>query len=94
MWKIGQNTTENTGGWVYRTETTTHKAIWCDLRNLKLDRNDYDMNKLKEKTRHNELYKLIYTVLTLYLLLVKLITSKYKFSIQFNSNLAWKYFIP
>ena len=32
------------------------------------------MNKLKEKTRHTEPYKLIYTVLTSYLLHVKMIT--------------------
>ena len=32
-----------------------------------IGRNDYDINKLKEKTRHNEPYKLTYTVITLYL---------------------------
>ena len=57
------------------THTGLNKAIAIKCRvqtsKVKLDRNDFDMNKLKEKTRH----KLKCTVLTLYLLHVEYFNS-------------------
>ena len=57
-----------------RIERVSIKRQSIDGRStLKLDRNGFDINKLKEASRHNEPCKLTYTVLTLYLLHVKLI---------------------